>query len=165
MGFLKAIDALNERVGKIFSPVLLVMIVLAFSEVVLRYFFSRPTTWVWEINSQLMVLVCALGAGWALRDNSHISVDIVYKRLSRRKRAIVDLITSPFFFLLAGSLVFFGAKEALRAYEVNQRMLSQFASPLWPVKTVIVIGAVLILLQGVVKLIRDLRIVLGREEV
>jgi TRAP-type mannitol/chloroaromatic compound transport system permease small subunit len=164
MGFLKAIDRLNDWMAKLFSPVILLIMALAVYEVFRRYVLSSPTTWVWEVNSQLMCLMGALSGGYALLKKAHVSVDVVSSRFSPRTKALVDVLTSPLFFLFAGALVWYGAKDALRAYEVKQRMISQFASLMWPIKAVIVLGAVLIFLQGIAKLVRDIRKLTGKDE-
>ncbi len=164
MRFVNIIDFINERVGILFSPVLILIMILATFEVIMRYFFSSPTTWAWEINSQLMCFMGAMAGGYTLLKKSHVSVDIIAARFSPKIRAGMDIITSIFFFFFTGCLIWYGAKEAIRAYMVNQCMISQFASPLWPIKTVIVIGGVLIFLQGVAKLIRDIRTITCKEE-
>lgn len=164
MRWLRWIDRLNDWMAKLFSPVILLIMVLAVYEVFRRYALSSPTTWVWEVNSQLMCFMGALAGGYALLRKAHVSVDVVSSRFSPRTRALVDVLTSPLFFIVAGALVWYGAKDAWRAFEVRQRMISQFASLMWPIKTVIVCGAVLIFLQGVAKLVRDIRTVLGKPE-
>jgi TRAP-type mannitol/chloroaromatic compound transport system permease small subunit len=162
MSLLKTIDAINDWVGRVFSLTLLLIMLLAVYEVVRRYIFNNPTTWVWEINSQLLCLIGALAGGYALLNKAHVSVDIVSNILPPRVRAIVNVVTWPFFFILTGSLVYYGFREAWQVFQSGQRVLSQFASPLWPVKTVIPIGACLLLLQGMATLTRDILIALGR---
>jgi TRAP-type mannitol/chloroaromatic compound transport system permease small subunit len=162
--FLNWIDAINEWIGRIFCSTLIFIMMFACYEVICRYFFASPTIWVWEINSQLLCLMGALGGGYALLHNSHVSVDIVVARLSPKSKAIIDILTSPLFFIFSGCLIWYGTKEAFRAYSVNQHVISTFASPLWPIKFVIALGGVLIFLQGIAKLIRDVRAVTGAKE-
>ena len=163
MVFLRLINRINEWVGRIFSLTLILIMLFAFYEVVRRYVFSSPTLWVWEINSQLLCLMGALAGGYTMLNKAHVSVDIVTGRLSERTRAIVDILTAPIFFLLVGSLVYFGGKEALAAFHNNQRVISQLGTPLWPIKTVIPIGAALLFLQGLAKLVDDIHLVLGHK--
>ena len=163
MNFVRTIESISELCGKIFSPVILIIMALAIYEVMMRYFFSSPTTWVWEINSQLMCLMGATAGCYTLLKGSHVSVDILTMRLTPRARAILELFTSPLFFIFTGCLVWFGMLEAIRAYQVNLKVISQFASPLWPIKFVIPIGGALIFLQGLANFIRNLRIAMGKE--
>jgi TRAP-type mannitol/chloroaromatic compound transport system permease small subunit len=162
--YLTWIDTINEWIGRVFCSTLIFIMVFAVYEVIRRYFFVNPTIWVWEINSQLLCFMGALAGGYALLHNSHVSVDIVVARLSPRARAILDIVTSPLFFIFSGCLIWYGTKEAIRAYSVNQHVISTFASPLWPIKFIIALGGVLIFLQGIAKLIRDIRTVAGEKE-
>jgi len=164
MRFLKIVDAMNEWAAKLVGPVLLLIMLIAVYEVIRRYFLANPTTWAWEINAHLMCFMGAFAGGYALLKKAHVSVDIIYARFSPRTKALLDVITSPIFFIFVGALVWFGFKEAYDAYVNHQTVLSQFASPLWPVKTLIAVGAVFIFLQGVAKLIRDIRTLTGESE-
>jgi TRAP-type mannitol/chloroaromatic compound transport system permease small subunit len=164
MAFVKIIDRVNAWMAKLFSPIIFLIMVIAFFEVVRRYLLDNPTTWAWEVNSQLMCLMGALAGGYALLQNAHVSVDVISSHFSPRTKALVDIITCPLFFIFSGALIWYGGKDALRAFEVHQRMISQFASLVWPIKTVICIGAVLIFLQGIAKLIRNIRILRGKTE-
>lgn len=158
------IDKLNEWAAKLFSPTFMLITLFAVYEVIRRYVFGNPTIWVWEINSQLMCFVGAMAGGYALLKDSHVSVDIIPSVLPPRVRAIVNIVTWPFFFILVGSVIFYGAKEAWRSFSVDLHEISTFASPLFPVKSMIPIGGILLLLQGVAKLIRDIRIALSRAD-
>ena len=156
MRFINWIDKVNEWIGQIFCSTLLFIMIFAVYEVIRRYFFSNPTTWVWEINSQLLCFMGALAGGYTLLHNSHVSVDIVVSRLKPKHRALLSIITAPLFFLFSCCLIWYGGKEAVRAYTVNQHVISTFASPLWPIKSIICLGGVLIFLQGVSKLCKDI---------
>jgi len=158
------IDKLNDWVGKLFNPIFMLITFFAVYEVVRRYILGSPTIWVWEINSQLMCFIGAMAGGYALLKDSHVSVDIISNMLPPRVRAVVNIITWPFFFVLVGCVIFYGAKEAWRAYIVNQHEISTFGSPLFPIKAMIPIGGTLLLIQGIAKLIRDIRIAIGKTD-
>ena len=162
MRFVKLIDSINEFVQRVFSPVVLVIMGVAFYEVFRRYVMRNPTIWAWEINSQLMAFMGALAGGYTLLRKGHVSVDIVTSRLSHRTRAVIDIITFPLFVIVTCALVWYGAKDAMIAFVTHKKVISQFNSYLWPIKTVIPIGAALVFLQGAAKLIRDIRIVQGK---
>ena len=164
MRFLHYIDKLNDWVSKLFSPVFILIILFAVYEVVRRYILNNPTIWVWEINSQLLCFIGAMAGGYTLLKDSHVSVDIVSNLLPPRVRTLIHILTWPFFLLVVGCLIWFGTKEAIRAYLVNQHEISTFASPLFPIKSMIPIGGILLLLQGIAKLIRDIRTLMGKVE-
>ena len=163
MKILKYFDMINDWAGRVLSMIIIVIMFFAAYEVVMRYFFSRPTIWVWEINSHLLCVSGAFAGGYALLTDTHVSVDILSNRFSPRLRSLVNLITCPLFFLFVGSLIWFGTQEALRSIAVREREISTFASPLYITKSLIPIGAVLMLLQGIAKYIREYKTFKERE--
>ena len=159
--FLKFIDTVNERVGIFLSYLLFFFFVLLLMEVILRYFFNSPTVWANELAQMLFGAYAILAGGYILRTGGHVNVDILYSRLSRKSKAILDIVTSLLFFLFCGMLLIYGgslAWDSLARFEHSQ---SAWNPPLYPVKLMIPLAAILLMLQGLVKLIRDILILLN----
>ncbi len=154
--FCRRIDSLNEWVGKTSGWLIIPLILLVVYDVTLRYVFNRPTVWAWDINVQLLGALVVLGGGYALLHDAHIGVDALVIHLSARRRAIVDLITSAFFFFGIGVLLWKAALDAWFSLEIRELYSSVFLPPIYPFKILMVIGILLLLLQGVAKFIRDL---------
>jgi len=156
--FLKFIDAVNERVGNLLSYFLFFFFVLLLMEVILRYFFNSPTVWANELAQMLFGAYAILAGGYILRTGGHVNVDILYSRLSRKQRAVLDIVTSSLFFLFCGMLLVYGgslAWDSLARFEHSQ---SAWNPPLYPAKLMIPLAALLLMLQGLAKLIRDILI-------
>lgn len=159
------VDGVNEWVGRIVSYFALFMMVTVVYEVIARYFFDNPTIWVMEINQYILCGYTALAGGYAFLYGSHVNVDIVYERFSVRTRAFLDILTSVFFFLFITILIWKSWGMAAEAWKYGERSESLLAAPLFPSKILIPLGGVLILFQGVIKLLRDIRVlVTGIEE-
>jgi TRAP-type mannitol/chloroaromatic compound transport system permease small subunit len=112
----------------------------------------------------LFGIYAVLGGGYLLARRDHVNVDLFYGNFSKRKKAIVDIVTSFLFFLLLFVLVIesFGlAADSVARWEKDH--LAVWKAPLWPSKCLIVVAAALLLLQGIVKLIADILIVMGRD--
>lgn len=94
---LAIIDAISIWTGKASSWLILIVVVFVIYEILMRYLFHLPTLWV----SESMVFGCGvsyvLGSAWALQDNRHVKIDLIYGRLTPRQRATIDSITFPFF--------------------------------------------------------------------
>ena len=156
--FLKFIDAVNDRVGNLLSYFLFFFFVLLLMEVILRYFFNSPTVWANELAQMLFGAYAILAGGYILRTGGHVNVDILYSRLSRKQRAVLDIVTSSLFFLFCGMLLVYGgslAWDSLARFEHSQ---SAWNPPLYPAKLMIPLAALLLILQGLAKLIRDILI-------
>jgi len=154
--FCGAIDALNEWAGRIVAWLFLPLVLIATAEVVARYVFDRPTPWAWDVNVQIMAVLVVLGGGWGLLKGWHVRVDVLWGRLSPRKKVMVDLIIFPFFLFAVGILLWQSASAALLSVQVGELYSSYFAPPIYPLKIIVVLGFSLLLLQGIVKFIRDL---------
>ena len=152
---LAIIDTINDQTGKVISCLIVFMIVAMTYEVVARYVFNAPTIWARESAQFLQGGFTILGGAYVLRHGAHVNMDILYGRLSPRRRAIVDLITSSLFFLFCGVLLWQGIDYAWHSFSVGETTGSTWAPPEGFIKMTIPIGAFLIILQGLAKFIRD----------
>ncbi len=159
----KSIDKINEKVGEVLSFFLFGFFLLLLLEVLLRYFFNSPTVWANELSQMLFGAYAILAGGHILRIDGHVNVDIVYSRLSQRKRAILDIVTSVLFFLFSGMLLVYGSEMALDSLSRWEHSESAWNPPLYPLRLAMPLAALLLLLQGIAKLIRDIMLVFGVE--
>jgi TRAP-type mannitol/chloroaromatic compound transport system permease small subunit len=155
-GFCRAIDTLNEWVAKATAWLFIPLAGIVAIDVALRFGFNRPLIWSWDINSQILCVLVILSGGWTLLKEGHVRVDVLWNRLSSRKKAVLDLITFLLFFFAIGILLWQSASAALVSVQTGERYSSYFAPPIYPLKIIIVLGIFLLLLQGIVKFIRDL---------
>ncbi len=161
-GALRLIDNLVRWTGE-FSSYWAVLAVFAFYyEVVGRYVFNSPTNWVHESMFLMFGAQYMLAGAYAYRDETHVRVDIVYSKLPVRGRAICDVITSAFFFLFAGTMLVTGWRFASDAMAVGESSFTEWGIQYWPVKLAIPIGAALLLLQGLSRLLRDIAVATRR---
>ena len=163
--FLKTIDQISEKSGKAVSFFILFLVVVILYEIGARYFFKSPTIWAHEISQMIYGAYVILLGAYVLRRGGHVNVDILYHRFQPRTRAIIDLFTWLLFFYFCGLLLWKGGEMAWDSFAAWETGPTSFAPPLYPIKTMIPLGALLILLQGLAKFIRDLIFAFtGKEE-
>ena len=162
---LTIIDRLNDQVGKIVSMLIIFMVLVLVYEVVLRYIFNAPTLWAHETSEYFFGVHFFLGGAYALRHAAHVNVEVIYSRFSPRFRAILDIITSVFFFLICAVLLWKGGAMAWTSLMKMEHTNTVWAPPLYPLKMMVPIGAFLLLLQGLAKFIRDFHIAITRKEI
>jgi TRAP-type mannitol/chloroaromatic compound transport system permease small subunit len=158
-----AIDGLNRRMGEFLAWWTLIAVFFYFFEVVLRYLFNSPTTFVHEAMFLMFGMMYLLSGGFAYLNENHVRVDIVYSRFSRRGKVLADALTSVFFFIFAATLVATSWIYLVSSFEVREVSFSDWAIQYWPIKAVMLLGSVLLLLQGVSRLIKDIRLVRSGE--
>jgi len=157
---LDMIDTLNEYVGKVFRWAIVALALVMCYEVAVRYIFNNPTIWAFEISTALYAVTFMMCAAYALLYKAHVSIDIFYEMLETRGRAIFDIISSIIFFYPFMWVLFTkGIDFAAHSWMIREKTWSNFAMPLYPVKTMIPVFAFLLLLQGTVIFIRSILIV------
>ncbi|WP_353224131.1 TRAP transporter small permease subunit [Salinisphaera sp. C84B14] len=158
-GCATAISWMNDRIGRwLICYLPMVMFLLLVIEVVARYVFAAPTIWASELAQMVFALYVILSGGYLLFHDSHVRVDVIYSRFSAKGKAIADIATSLLFFAFVLVLLKEGWNVAEGAVSRWESSHSAWDPPIWPLKVAIPVGAGLLLLQGVAKLIRDIEI-------
>jgi TRAP-type mannitol/chloroaromatic compound transport system permease small subunit len=154
----QAIEALNGVVGRVTAVCILGLIGLVVWEVFLRYVLQAPTTWGNELVGYIFAGYILLGGGYTLLHRDHVAMDILYARFGPRTKATLDVLTAGFVIIYCLVLLRETWVMTYEAWESGQRASSDWSPPLFPIYLVLPIGAALILLQAVAKLVRDLHL-------
>jgi TRAP-type mannitol/chloroaromatic compound transport system permease small subunit len=153
---LKRVDRLSVWVGKCAGYLLYAIVAIMSYEVVARYAFDSPTEWAGELAQMVFGACFMLAGAIALVERAHVNMDVIYERLPPRSRALVDVVTAPLFFLFVGVLLWQGGTMWIDSLLAQQHSQTVWAPPLYPYKSMIPLGAALLILQGLAKFIRDL---------
>lgn len=143
--------------GRLVPWLMVPLAALVFAVVVLRYGFDFGRIALQEGATYLHALILMLGMGYTLREKGHVRVDIFYSRMSRRRRAMVDL-AGDLLLLVPTCLVIFivSTGYVARSWRVLEGSTEAGGLPLvFVLKTLIPVMAVLLLIQGVADAIRN----------
>lgn len=153
-----AIDTVNEKIGFYSSYIVLPLILVVVWEVIMRYAFNTPTSWAFELTVFLYGLHYSLALAYAHKYDIHVSIDVFEARLPERPRLILRIITNIVLFLpTIGLLAYYTSDLAANSWREWEQASSSWAPALYPYKTLMAFGFILFLLQGVAKLIQDVR--------
>ena len=125
-------------------------------EVTLRYVFNKPTVWAMPLSLYMFGTVAIVAGGYVLLHKDHVIVDVLYTRFSPRGKAMADVFTSVFFFLFCVAMLWKGIDFAQASFLAGQKYMGIWNPIIWPIKIMLPFGALLIVLQGLAKLARDL---------
>jgi TRAP-type mannitol/chloroaromatic compound transport system permease small subunit len=153
-----ALEWLNVNVGVFVAYWCLISVFAYYYEVVARFVFNSPTNWVHESMFLMFGMMYMLSGAYAYREDQHVRVDVLYSHFSVRGKAIADIITSVFFFIFMLTMLWTGYRFAADAVSLGEVSFTEWAVQYWPVKLTIPIGAALMVLQGISKLIKDIMI-------
>ena len=163
--YVKAVNIMNEWIGRVDAFIIIPLVLITVYEVVMRKFFNSPTIWVFETSNQLYAMLFMLGLGFALLRGSHVNIDIFYRFLSPKGKAIADAIAFVvFFFPFCLSVLWFGTLFAAQSWEIFEVSQSVLRIPLFPIKTIIPVMALTLLLQGTAIFIKRLYLIFEGKE-
>ena len=162
----RRIDAFQERVGRFTSFVTLAMVLVVFTDVVLRYGLSRSSVFMQEMEWHLFAVGYLLAAGYTMLYDEHVRVDIVYSSWSPRRKALANFIFAFVFFFPSVILVIYTTIPFLKnSFMVNEGSPDPGGVPArWALKSMIIVGFVLLGLQGVSETIKNFCVAMGWEQ-
>ena len=126
-------------------------------EVIARFAFNSPTNWLHESMFLMYGMQYMIAGAYAYQSDQHVRVDVFYVKFSTRGKAIADIITSVFFFIFVLTLLVTGWRFAMDSFNpggTGEVSFTEWGVQYWPVKLMMPIGAALLLLQGISKLIK-----------
>ncbi len=158
--FGRAISSINGVVGEFVAYWSIIAVGVYYYEVVARYVFNSPTNWAHEGMFLMFGMQYLLAGGFVLREGNHVRVDVLYVHMPPRCKAIVDLLTSVFFFIFTITLMCVGWTFFYDSFEVREVSFSEWAISYWPIKFSLPLGALLLLLQGIALVLKDIAVLM-----
>ena len=136
----RLIDGIMVLAGILFWAQMLIVNIEVFS----RYF-TRPTIWVAEISSILILWIPFMVAAWVLRKDAHVRMDLLLQRFSLKTQALINFIT-----YLAGMtvmLIVAGAGLMTTIYWIGNKTPTMLMLPRSPIIGIIFVGSLLFAIQ------------------
>src|SRR5712671_3188469 len=145
----RAIDWLNERVGRVTYWLVLVAVLISAANAVVRKAFNVSSNSFLEIQWYLFSAIFLFLAGYTLLRNDHVRIDVIAGRLSKRAQAWIDIVGTVFFlFPMAFLLMWLAWPVFVDAYQRNEISTNAGGLIIWPARLLVPIGFLLLLIQG-----------------
>lgn len=162
LAFSRWIDALNERVGRVALWLVLACVLVSAGNAVARYGLNFSSNALLEIQWYLYATVYLCAAGYTLKHDAHVRIDLVSGRLTRRARAWIDIFGALFMLLPACAiLLWYGWSAFLESYRIGEMSGDAGGLPRWPIKFVVPLAFLLLILQGVSETIKRVAFLRG----
>jgi TRAP-type mannitol/chloroaromatic compound transport system permease small subunit len=156
--------AFNNWLGGWLRLMILVLIAFNLIEAGLRYGFDAPTAWSVDLGKFIFGGYFLFGGAYTLLHDKHVRMDAIYSRWSPRRRAIVDAATFVFMAVYLVVFIWGGIESTEFALRTGFHSMSLWGPPLAPIRAVTTVGAVLLLLQGLAMLFKDILLIRGRSQ-
>lgn len=182
-GYIRAVDSVNHRIGRIaMYGIFVLMGILLWSSISKTFFL--PSLWTLEMAQFVMVGYYILGGPYSIQLGSNVRMDLLYGEWSIRRKAWFDLLTVCFLIfylcvLLYGAVsstayslgywktepfsYLFGIVTGSEETGRLERSSSAWRPYMWPIKVVMIVGFLLMLLQCVSELCKDVLRLKGEE--
>ncbi len=174
--YIRVVDALNYRIGRIVMYGIFAMIAILMWSSISKTFFL-PSLWTLEVAQFAMVAYYILGGPYSIQLGSNVRMDLFYGEWSTRKKAQIDAMTVLFLLFYLGVLLYGGLGSL--AYSLGhfgdqpfqflfgiltgqespgrlERSPTAWRPYLWPIKFIMCLGVLLMLLQSISELLKDI---------
>ena len=154
------IDKLTDNIANGLLYILIVLIVLVFSTVFFRYVFNMSYIIIQEIIMYLHALIFMFGISYALKENSHVKIDVLYNSLNKRTQRVISIAGLVSFILPTALFIIYVSIDMV----TQSWMILEGSSEagglnlVFILKSLIPISGVLIFLQGISELIKHIRV-------
>lgn len=167
----RVIDTLNEWVGRLTYGLVFLMVLVGVWNVLGRYIGraigqNLTSNALIEIQWYLFDLVFLLGAAYTLKHNEHVRVDLFYKDWSIRRKALFNFIGTIIFLIPFCSLViYYSWGNVINSWQMGEISPDPGGLPRYPIKSFIIVGLLLLVLQGISEAIKNWFIFRSPDEV
>ena len=154
--YVNIVDTICEKVGRFVMYWVFFMMFLLILSFVTRNIINFPLMWIIEMAQFTITAYYLLGGGYSMLTDDHVRMDLFYGKLSNKGKAKMDVFTSYFliFYLI---ILFIGSITSLiYTIETKQKLFTAWAPYVWPIKTLMLIGILLMLLQAFSTLFKDI---------
>lgn len=162
LAFSRGVDRMNEFIGKAVSWLILVAVLVSATNAVIRKVFSVSSNAWLEMQWYLYGAAFLLAAAYTLKQNEHVRIDIVYGMFSRRVQHWIDLLGHTLFlmpFVLA--MLWMLTPYVLKSMLNGEVSTNAGGLLIWPAKSLLLIGFLLLALQGVSEIIKKIAVMRG----
>ena len=162
LGLSRAIDALNEQVGKLTYWLILAAVLISAGNAIVRYSLNMSSNAWLEIQWDLFSFIFLFCAGYTLLHNQHVRIDVISGQLSGRGRAWIDIFGTVFFLLpMAVAIMWLSWPVFLDAYRSDEVSTNAGGLTVWPGRLMLPVGFFLLVLQGLSELIKRIAFLRG----
>jgi TRAP-type mannitol/chloroaromatic compound transport system permease small subunit len=156
------IDSITEFVGKSIIWVVLVVTLISCGNAVMRYTINYSSNAFLEIQWYLFAVIFLFGAGYTLKKNEHVRIDLIAGKFSKRGQAMIDIFGIIFFLMpMAIAIMWMSWPIFLLALKTNEMSSNAGGLILWPARLMVPIGFFLLVMQGFSELIKKIGFLQG----
>jgi TRAP-type mannitol/chloroaromatic compound transport system permease small subunit len=163
--FADAVDWLDEQVGQTLKWLVLFASLISAGNALMRYTIHYSSNAWLEIQWYMFGAMFLLAAGYALKHEEHVRVDVFFSRMTPKQQAWLDVFGGIFFLMpMAVIIGWLSIPMVVNSIKIWEHSSDPGGLLRWPIKIVIPIGFALLALQGIAEIIKKYAIATGVRE-
>jgi len=143
------VDWVCIKVGRLTMYAVFLMMFILVLSFVTRNIINIPLIWIIEMTQFIITGYYLLGGGYSMITGDHVRMDLFYSKLSDDNKARMDMFTTIFLVFYLITLLIGSISSLVYTIETNQKLFTAWAPYVWPIKTIMLTGIVLMLLQSI----------------
>lgn len=148
-------DGISTWVGKAFSWLIVLLMLVVCAEVFKRYALNAPTAWIFDVNNMIYGTLFMMGGAYTLAHDGHVRGDFFYGSMKPRTQAWLDLVLYLAFFVPGiAALTWAGWTYFSESLVMREQTFNADPIPLYPFKFIIPLAGVIVMLQGIAEMLR-----------
>lgn len=144
----KGIRRINYVVCAVGMVMIIPLMLLTFADVMLRGFFNKPIAGTFELSQYILAIFILLGAAYTQQVRGHVGVDFLTSRLSPRRRALCEIVTTLLSLFIIAIVIWQGWVEGITEKSVSD----QLRIPQYPFRVLVAVGGFLLWLELLIDL-------------
>ena len=161
--YVNVVDTICIKVGRFVMYGVFFMMFLLILSFVTRNIVNYPLMWIIEMAQFTITAYYILGGGYSMITDDHVRMDLFYGKLSKKGKAKMDIFTSIFLITFLVVLLYGSISSLLYTLEYKQKLFTAWAPYVGPIKSLMLAGILLMLLQAFSMLIKDFAKVMNKK--
>jgi len=162
LGLSRAIDGASERIGRTIYWLVLAAVLISAANATIRKVFNYSSNSFLEIQWYLFSMIFLFCAGYTLKHNEHVRIDIITGRMSARARAVIDIFGTIFFLLpMAILIMWLSWPLFVDAYQRQEVSTNAGGLIIWPARLMVPVGFFLLIVQALSELVKRIAFLKG----
>ncbi len=162
LGLSRGIDRFNTIIGRGVSWLILAAVLVSAGNAIIRKVFQTSSNAWLELQWYLYGAAFLGAAAYTLKENEHIRIDILYGIWTRRRQHWIDLIGHVFFLMpFATLMIWYLYPWVMRSWRSGEVSTNAGGLTLWPAKMLLLVGFIMLFLQGISEIIKKIAIMRG----
>jgi len=154
--FLHTLNEIITCVGKAFTWLIVLLMLVVCAEVFKRYLLNAPAAWIFDAENMMYGTLFMMCGAYTLAQNAHVRGDFLYSSMRPRTQATLDLILYVVFFIPGiAALIYAGWGFAADSWRIAEHStVTANGPPVYHFKSIIPIAGAFVMLQGLAEIVR-----------